>query len=201
MSLLIDATGWGATAVLVLLFGLSIWSFAIMIRKWRAIKSAASPDFFDEAERRIVSGESLNSWLDTQNSVPATGLKAALEALPGGDPAVERGVRHALSEPRRKLEKDLPVLATLGSNAPFIGLFGTVLGIIQAFGVLASNPNSTGTVMSSLAEALIATAVGLFVAIPAVVAFNYFSHTIRDLLSRSERLADLLVSRKLTRGG
>ncbi len=200
MSLLIDATGWGATAVLVLLFGLSIWSFAIMIRKWRAVRSAASPDFFDEAERRIVSGESLNAWLDTQNSVPASGLKAALAALPGGEPAVERGVRHALSEPRRKLEKDLPVLATLGSNAPFIGLFGTVLGIIQAFGVLANNPNSTGMVMSSLAEALIATAVGLFVAIPAVVAFNYFSHTIRDLLGRSERLADLLVARRLTRG-
>lgn len=200
MSLLIDATGWGATAVLVLLFGLSIWSFAIMIRKLRAVRSAASPDFFDEAERRIVSGESLNAWLDTQNSVPATGLKAALAALPGGEPAVERGVRHALSEPRRKLEKDLPVLATLGSNAPFIGLFGTVLGIIQAFGVLANNPNSTGMVMSSLAEALIATAVGLFVAIPAVVAFNYFSHTIRDLLGRSERLADLLVARRLTRG-
>lgn len=200
MSLLIDATGWGATAVLVLLFGLSIWSFAIMIRKWRAVRSAASPDFFDEAERRIVSGESLNAWLDSQNSVPATGLKAALAALPGGEPAVERGVRHALSEPRRKLEKDLPVLATLGSNAPFIGLFGTVLGIIQAFGVLANNPNSTGMVMSSLAEALIATAVGLFVAIPAVVAFNYFSHTIRDLLGRSERLADLLVARRLTRG-
>ena len=66
-------------------------------------------------------------------------------------------------------------MATLGSNAPFIGLFGTVLGIIQAFAVLASTNAGTHAVMSGISEALVATAIGLFVAIPAVIAYNIFS--------------------------
>ncbi len=83
----------------------------------------------------------------------------------------------------------------MGSNAPFIGLFGTVLGIIQAFGVLASSPSGSASVMAALAEALVATAVGLLVAIPAGVAFNYFSRNIKTLISDCEAARDLYLSR------
>jgi biopolymer transport protein ExbB len=87
------------------------------------------------------------------------------------------------------------VLATLGANAPFVGLFGTVLGIIQAFGELAQSSQQASTaVMASLAEALVATAVGLFVAIPAVVAFNAFSQRIRDAGSLADAVLEAILA-------
>ena len=94
------------------------------------------------------------------------------------------------------MEKGLNVLATLGSNAPFIGLFGTVLGIIQSFGILSSQQGSAMTaVMLGLAEALIATALGLFVAIPAVVAYNYFGQRMRNITLEANSLRDLFLSK------
>lgn len=108
--------------------------------------------------------------------------------------------RSYLTTEKMKLESGLTVLATLGSNAPFIGLFGTVLGIIQAFGVLSGAPGTeaSGTgaspVMSAISEALVATAVGLFVAIPAVVAYNVFSRKLKLLLTECDALKDLYLS-------
>lgn len=80
---------------------------------------------------------------------------------------------------KNNLEKGLPFLGTLGSTAPFIGLFGTILGIIKAFGELSINSINTNRIMFLLAEALILTAVGLAVAIPSVIAFNYFQRKVR----------------------
>jgi biopolymer transport protein ExbB len=95
----------------------------------------------------------------------------------------------------------LGVLATVGSNAPFLGLLGTVLGIIQAFGELASESGNTAAVMASISEALVATAVGLFVAIPAVVAYNTFSRRLKFILTESEVLLNLyLAGRSSGRG-
>jgi biopolymer transport protein ExbB len=82
----------------------------------------------------------------------------------------------------------------LGSNAPFIGLFGTVLGIIQAFGVLGQKQANGNSVMTGISEALIATAVGLFVAIPAVVAYNVFSRKLKLLLTDCESVKDYFLS-------
>ena len=84
---------------------------------------------------------------------------------------------------RKELEKGMTFLGTLGNNAPFIGLFGTVLGVIQAFHQLGAGQNkeAMGNVMSGIAEALIATGVGLVVAIPAVVAFNVFQKRIGEI--------------------
>ncbi len=90
-----------------------------------------------------------------------------------------------LSEPqlRLALEERLGVLATFGNNAPFIGLFGTVLGVIQAFHKLGQNNEFViNSVMSGISEALVATAMGLFVAIPCVVAYNYFVRRTRRIL-------------------
>ena len=96
---------------------------------------------------------------------------------------------------RLRLERRLPFLATLGSNGPFVGLFGTVLGIIKAFHDLAATAGTAGagasTVMAGISEALVATAIGLLVAIPAVVAFNYFSRRVRVRMAEVDWMAHL----------
>ncbi len=84
---------------------------------------------------------------------------------------------------KQHLEKGLPVLGTLGSTAPFIGLLGTILGIIKAFGELSVNALNTNKIMFLLAEALILTAVGLAVAIPSVIAFNYFQRKVKQQIT------------------
>jgi biopolymer transport protein ExbB len=84
---------------------------------------------------------------------------------------------------KAELEKGLPILGTLGSTAPFIGLLGTILGIIKAFGELSINAMNTNKIMFLLAEALILTAVGLAVAIPSVIAFNFFQRKVKQHLS------------------
>jgi len=85
---------------------------------------------------------------------------------------------------RLSLEARLGILATFGNNAPFIGLFGTVLGIIQAFHTIgASNAFDVQPIMQGISEALIATATGLFVAIPCVIAYNYFNRRVKDILT------------------
>lgn len=92
------------------------------------------------------------------------------------------------AELRVLLEKRLGILATFGNNAPFIGLFGTVLGIINAFHSLSKEGSEFGVnaVMGGISEALVATAVGLFVAIPSVIAYNYFVRKIKMMLLEME---------------
>src|SRR5207302_7410165 len=99
----------------------------------------------------------------------------------------------SLSE-RQRLEQRLLVLGTLGANAPFVGLFGTVLGVIKAFHDLSQASAGPEVVMQGLSEALIATAVGLFVAIPCVVAYNFFSKNVKDLLGGTESLGRYLMA-------
>jgi len=94
----------------------------------------------------------------------------------------------ALSDERRHLEGRLLWLGTLGNNAPFVGLFGTVLGVIKAFHDLAESGSGPEVVMAGLSEALVATAVGLLVAIPAVLAYNFLQKKLRDLLNETEAL-------------
>jgi biopolymer transport protein ExbB len=106
---------------------------------------------------------------------------------------------------RMKLEKRLVYLATLGNNAPFIGLFGTVIGVVDAFEALGAQSKQTVAevanqalaptqVMSSIAEALVATAIGIFVAIPAVAANNYFQRATKSILANTEALSRVLLS-------
>lgn len=109
---------------------------------------------------------------------------------------------------RARLERWLAYLGTLGNNAPFIGLFGTVIGVIGAFealgqetaapsaraGVAAATQVASQAVMTSIAEALVATAVGILVALPAVAAFNYFQRRAASLLSGTEVLSNLVLA-------
>jgi biopolymer transport protein ExbB len=121
-------------------------------------------------------------------------LKTALAHAHHGPEGVADLLVAASLEEKTFLEKRLLVLGTLGNNAPFVGLFGTVLGVIKAFNDLSDSGAGPEVVMRGLSEALIATAVGLFVAIPCVVAYNFLNKRVRDLLSGTESLGRFLLA-------
>ena len=173
--------------VLLLLLFASVWSWAVIIDKlWRlgaAIRSAR------EHEARAAAARSAQELLATEaqshDGDPAGLMLSAgwaestaepgLEAETAGErrDRIERAMRLALNAELWRLEVRLPFLATLGSAAPFIGLFGTVWGIMRSFeGIAAANNTSLAVVAPGIAEALFATAMGLAAAIPAVVAYN-----------------------------
>ena len=190
---------WLSRLVLLILVMLSVWSVATMLRCAKTLRRANGSLNDSEADLQTAGaliekqdwGE-LRQWADKTDSLRAGATRVALSSR---DPSqVDRAVKSYLSRERTKLEQGLTVLATLGSNAPFIGLFGTVLGIIQAFGALGAHQNNTAEIMVGISEALVATAIGLFVAIPAVVAFNVFSRKLRVLLVTSESLKDLYLA-------
>ena len=105
--------------------------------------------------------------------------------------AVERTMRITFSQEVEKVEKRISVLATIGSSAPYIGLFGTVWGVMHAFQSLGNVQNATlASVAPGISEALIATAIGLFAAIPAVIAYNRLSHRADQLVTRYENFAE-----------
>ncbi|MBI4370799.1 MAG: MotA/TolQ/ExbB proton channel family protein [Elusimicrobia bacterium] len=118
----------------------------------------------------------------------ARALGEALSRRGDGAEAVSAQLFAALADERRFLERRLLWLGTLGNNAPFIGLFGTVLGVIKAFHDLARSGAGPEVVMAGLSEALVATAAGLLVAIPSVLAFNVLQKSARDLLAETEAL-------------
>ncbi len=189
-------------SILVLLFILSIWSVATMLRCSRALKKA------DGSSKRNADGLARSSemiekqqwnefreWASKGDTLHAGTARVILETQSNDPSRIDRAVRSYLSLERSRLEEGLTILATLGSNAPFIGLFGTVLGIIQSFGALGAHRTDAADIMVGISEALVATAVGLFVAIPAVVAFNVFTRKLKSIIVRSESLKDLYLSR------
>jgi biopolymer transport protein ExbB len=122
---------------------------------------------------------------------------------PRGPEAAAEAMIGATAVQRMRLERGLAYLGTLGNNAPFIGLFGTVIGIIMAFEELGvagratagvASASASSAVMSSIAEALVATAIGLAVAIPAVAFYNYFQRRIKATVSNTEALTRIVLS-------
>jgi biopolymer transport protein ExbB/TolQ len=152
--------------VLILLLILSIISIKIILTKRSLFKNHYAPSKWKAEVEKIL--------LKPQQNI---------RTLP-------YQLRVFFNQHQQILTEDLSTLATLGSNAPFIGLFGTVLGIIQAFGALSSAQNDVNKVMSTVAEALIATAVGLFVAIPALWAYNHYQQKIKKTFSLADQLVD-----------
>lgn len=183
--------------ILLLLFGLSIWSFSIMIDRKRAFASEVKSDALSEAHALLKKQDhgAIQKWAASHPGLHAGVLTTAAQFKGEGHAeSVDRAVRAYLMTERARYEKGLAILATLGANAPFIGLFGTVLGIVRAFAALGDNSGAASSVMSGISLALIATAAGLFVAIPAVVAFNTFSNRWKSLVTECEVLKDLLVA-------
>src|SRR6185312_12548776 len=133
--------------------------------------------------------------LEGQRGPAAAVAAAGIAEIDRGADAVSETMAGVKAHLRVELERHLGILGTLGNNAPFIGLFGTVLGIIKAFADLSHNQASgAGAVMSGISEALVATAVGLMVAIPAVVAFNIFQGRVRKAMAEIDAMAHRVLS-------
>ena len=192
-------TNLGSGWVLWLLVFLSVLSVAVMVE--RAIAMAGRLNDFDAVSEKLraalVQGDNkaARDLLGAPRCPEVRVALVGLDELPRGSTAAVEAMASARSRERLSLEKHLGILGTLGNNAPFIGLFGTVLGIIKAFADLAKNQGGgAAVVMAGIAEALVATAVGLLVALPAVVAFNIFQGRIRRTMGRVDALAHMVLT-------
>ena len=188
---LLSFTLLGAGWVLWLLIGLSVVSMAVIVDRavwfWRRRMSRAFPQLLALTQAGDLSEAKLIAEGD---AMEAEVVRVAAQRANDGDAAVAEAISSVIEKRRLQYESGLFVLGTLGNNAPFVGLFGTVLGIIRAFSDLAvSNKAGAQTVMAGISEALVATAVGLFVAIPAVLAFNVFQRLLKRVIGRSTALA------------
>jgi biopolymer transport protein ExbB/TolQ len=185
----------GAAWVLWLLIALSVISVGIMIERAAFFlgRRLANPDALGDL---LLAGElgKARAAIAATAGIEADVVRAAIEQAPCGPDSVAKVVDARIKRSRLEYESRLAFLATLGNNAPFIGLFGTVLGIIRAFSDLARNPSAAGasSVMAGISEALIATAAGLLVALPAVVAYNVFQRAMRRASQRAAYFGDLL---------
>lgn len=186
--------------VLYLLVILSVISLALILERWFTLRKISQESV--KMRSRIRTAIATNSPEDIEK------LGQDPETLEGR--AISMGMKHirdngnagleevfnsyTLNE-RPELEKSLNFLATVGSNAPYIGLLGTVLGIMKAFQDLsASTEAGQQTVMAGISVALVATAAGLFVAIPAVISYNYFQRQVRGILQNLESIKELAIA-------
>jgi biopolymer transport protein ExbB len=189
----------GAGWVLWLLIALSVISFAIMIeRAWFFATHRLDTATLESELRRLLAlgkvGDARARVKDS-TTVEATVVRAGLDEVERGHEAVGAAMFGAKARERLRLERNLSFLGTLGNNAPFIGLFGTVLGIIKAFHDLAGNQaGGVAVVMSGISEALVSTAVGLMVAIPAVIGFNFFNRRVRHTIANVDSLAHTVLA-------
>jgi biopolymer transport protein ExbB/TolQ len=203
--------GLFGAAVICLLAALSVFSVAVMVDKYRRFRSASrESQSFKPLFAKFVHGGEVQELLDAVRQHPKSHVAQVVSAgileyegvrESGGDPVasfelVTSAVRDSMSETLIDLKQGLGFLATIGSTAPFIGLFGTVAGIINAFrNIAATGSGGMSVVSGGIAEALVTTALGIFVAIPAVVAFNHFTGKIENFHIQMNRASSQLVNR------
>ena len=218
----IDFSLWGLFAratltvklVVVMLVAASFWGWSIIIQKQisyrQARREAAN---FDEL---FWSGEPLDALFDTIGAQPKGSSQKIFAAgmtewrrshrtdggmIAGAQARIDRSMDVAINKEAEQLQKGLPVLATIGSTAPFVGLFGTVWGIMNAFVEIAEQQNTNLAVVApGIAEALLATALGLLAAIPAVIFYNKLSADSDRIIAGHEAFADefaTILSRQL----
>lgn len=189
----------GSAWVLYLLLLLSLAAVAVVLeRLWffRNEKRPGPP--LDEALGGLAGPETREPAL--RRLEPLRGLetaiaRACLTHAESGAASVEEHVRAVVERERLRYERGLAFLGTLGSNAPFIGLFGTVLGIIRSFHDLAEHSaQATQAVMAGIAEALVATGVGLLVALPAVAAYNAFTRYVETRVAGGEAAGHVILA-------
>lgn len=190
----------GSTWVLYLLLALSVVSISAMIERWWFFRK--HHDDVDTLRFRLHEAfheddlGRADELLASSPSIEARVLRSALRWARSGPDVVGDVLDSELGRARHELERGLTLLGTLGNNAPFVGLLGTVLGVIEAFHHLSdtSNKNAMGNVMGGIAEALIATGVGLFVALPAVVGFNLVQKKIGDIEEATRSIGKLVTA-------
>ncbi|MDB4122232.1 MAG: protein TolQ [Octadecabacter sp.] len=215
-------TMWGMFAhatiavqlVMIVLIVASVWCWAVIVDKWMQYRRArAEARVFDEA---FWSGNPLDELFDQIGATPkgqsekifASGMLEWRRShrqdgglIAGATSRIDRSMDVAIAKETENLQRGLTVLATVGSSAPFIGLFGTVIGIMNAFIEIAEQQNTNLAVVApGIAEALLATGLGLFAAIPAVIYYNKLSADADRIISGYEAFADefaTILSRQL----
>jgi biopolymer transport protein ExbB len=194
---LLSFTKLGAEWVLWILVVLSVVSVSIMIERWRyfatrSIDTDLLAHDVHQALRENNVEATIKKW-SSSDHVAAIVAVAGLRQADRGPAAAAEAMIHAKTAKRPEMERNLVVLGTLGNNAPFIGLFATCIKIIQAFDSLGGDePNNK--IMKLIAAALIATAFGLLVAIPAVIAFNAFQRRVRVNISAADAIAHAVLA-------
>ncbi len=179
----------GSAWVLYVLFGLSIFSIGIMIERYIffRVRKDDTDKLGDDLVAHLREGDlrGAEQLLAKSPSIEAAVVKPVLKWLDGGPGAVEEALDAEMKKKRREVERGMTPMGTIGNNAPFVGLLGTVIGVIDAFHLLGAGQNkeAMGNVMSGISEALVATGVGLFVALPAVVAYNVMAKKVNEVES------------------
>jgi biopolymer transport protein ExbB len=197
-SRLLGVTLSSAEWVLWLLAGLSVISIALMLERLVFFSTHRLPHA-EALALQLSRGEleKVRLAVEGKRGLEAAVIAEGIASVKAGADTVEQVIAAAVARERPRYERYLSFLGTLGSNAPFVGLFGTVLGIIKAFHDLgAVNVKGAAvqqTVMAGISEALVATAVGLAVAIPAVVAYNGFQRWLKNMTARTNALGHALV--------
>jgi biopolymer transport protein ExbB len=203
-------TNLGAAWVMWLLIGLSVLSVAIMLERgwfyWSLRDDIARLARELRERLREDDMEGARKVLEASPSAEAAVVVAGLIEADRGPKSADEAMKGAAALQKMKLERRLAYLGTLGNNAPFIGLFGTVIGVVMAFEELGKQPAAAAAattdgafsaptqVMAAIAEALVATAIGLAVAIPAVAMYNYFMRLSRSILANTDALSHVLMS-------
>jgi biopolymer transport protein TolQ len=196
---LIQQTGMVSWVVLAILLFFSLFSWALILQKLAMFGSMRreTSQFLRvfRASRGLPDPKSMGEGDSPLEAVYSAGFRELQSQLSTGNPsghiksipAVTVAMQLASADQLQRVERYMPWLATTGSVSPFIGLFGTVLGVMDAFmGLGSAGAASLRAVAPGIAEALITTAAGLFAAIPAVVAYNHFVHRTREVASRMD---------------
>ena len=200
----------GAEWVMYLLVGLSVLSVAIMVERviYYASRKADADALIAKIKRALGGGdrEAIMKDLMADPSMEAAVAREGLREAERGAGAAGEAMQGARGRERQGQEKNLVILGTIGNNAPFVGLFGTVIGIIGAFDKLGANTKkaavaavtgpakeNTAEIMRLISEALVATAIGLLVALPAVAAYNYFQRRVRANVARTDSIAHAIL--------
>ena len=189
----------GAEWIMYLLLGLSVLSVGVTIERWLFYrKHTVDAEPLYRRLQELLRSRRADEALALAESLPAMegrSVAACLQCLDQGPDAMQREMAITLTQERLRYERNLIILGTLGNNAPFIGLFGTVLGIIKAFMDLAGDiAGGAAVVMAGISEALVATAIGLLVAIPSVVAYNALKAKVRAIVANAEYLAHAVIA-------
>ncbi len=200
----------GAEWVMYLLVGLSIISVMIMVERaiYYASRKGDSDALLAKIKRALGDGDrdKVMKDLAADPSMEAAVAREGLREADRGAGAAGEAMQGVRGRERQGQEKNLVVLGTIGNNAPFIGLFGTVIGIIGAFDKLGANTKkaaaaaaagaakeNTSEIMRLISEALVATAIGLLVALPAVAAYNYFQRRVKGNVAKADSIAHAIL--------
>ncbi|MCM2349789.1 MAG: MotA/TolQ/ExbB proton channel family protein [Bacteriovoracaceae bacterium] len=183
--------------VLYLLLGLCFLSLIMIVERFTFLKKRVVHSRKRQAELKEVLEHQdyarLQTMITNLNEVEDRAIHLSLEHYKKyGQSGVEEIFKYISQSEKPRYERFLGFLATVGSNGPYIGLFGTVLGIMKAFNDMNSSSAGGSSVMAGISSALIATAAGLMVAIPAVLAFNFFSRQVKSIFNNLESCKELL---------